>query len=79
MKNRRFLFYVLILTQLFITLTPIAATASPLHNPIDNTTTSIEPRTDDIRWQYATIDGIFCRRLYNYTTKIPVTDWQPLT
>ena len=40
---------------------------------------SIEIRADKIDWQYKTVNGILYRRLYNYTTKKPVSDWEIAT
>ncbi len=38
----------------------------------------IQPKSDDIRWRYATINGVLCKRLYNHTTKVWIGDWIPV-
>lgn len=35
-----------------------------------------EMRKDDIRYQYKVINNILYQRLYNFTTRKPVTDWE---
>ncbi len=35
-----------------------------------------EPKADDIRYQYKSINGIHYRRLYNFTTHKPLSDWE---
>ncbi|MCI5597199.1 MAG: hypothetical protein MR380_10920 [Lachnospiraceae bacterium] len=35
----------------------------------------IQPKADDIRWRYKTIDGKLYKRLYNYSTKTWIGDW----
>lgn len=37
------------------------------------------PRADDIDWQYKLINGVLHKRLYNYTTNKPLSDWQIVT
>ena len=33
-------------------------------------------RKPDIDWQYTVIDGVLYRRLFNYSTKTPLSDWE---
>lgn len=33
-------------------------------------------RKPDIDWQYTVFDGVLYRRLYNYSTKTPLSDWE---
>lgn len=35
-----------------------------------------ESRADDIRYQYKTVNGVNYRRLYNFTTRKPLSDWE---
>lgn len=36
-------------------------------------------RKDDIRYQYKKVNGETYRRLYNFTTKTPVTNWEKIS
>lgn len=39
----------------------------------------ITPKADDIDWQYSVRNGVLYKRLYNYTTNKPLSDWQIVT
>lgn len=39
----------------------------------------VTPQADSIDWQYKVIDGALYKRLYNYTTNTPLSDWQIVT
>ena len=39
----------------------------------------VNPRADDIDWQYSVRNGVLYKRLYNYTTNKPLSDWQIVT
>lgn len=58
--------------------TPLAISAAviPL---VTNSLDTIVPYVDEIDWQYKVINGVFCRRLYNYTTLTPLSDWEPVS
>lgn len=34
------------------------------------------PKKDDIRYQYIYVNGVQYRRLYNFTTQTPLSDWE---
>ena len=36
-------------------------------------------RKDDIRYQYKKVNGETYRRLYNFTTKTPLTNWEKVS
>lgn len=38
--------------------------------------TEIRPMVDDIGWEYKVVDKKLYKRLYNYTTNKPLTDWE---
>ena len=39
---------------------------------------AISPYSDDIRWCYKMINGVLCRRKYNYTTSTWIGEWEPV-
>ncbi len=36
-----------------------------------------EPYSDSYIWKYKTIDGVYCRRLYDIINQCWVGDWEP--
>lgn len=44
-------------------------------NNTDNSEGTCEPRANDIDYQYKVIDGVLYKRLYNFTTHKPLSDW----
>lgn len=39
----------------------------------------VQPRKADIRYQYKTINKVLHKRLYNFTTRKPVTSWEAVS
>lgn len=39
----------------------------------------VTPLADSIDWQYSVRNGVLYKRLYNYTTNTPLSDWQIVT
>lgn len=78
MKINKF-FYGVLLIQLNIFMLTGNVYASTVNDDNINCESSIEIRADKIDWQYKTVNGILYRRLYNYTTKKPVSDWEIVT
>lgn len=74
MKFKKFILYFLLALQLSLCLLPIQIWAKS----IDTNTVNklIVPYADDIRWEYKTVNGVLYRRLYNFTTLSPVSDWE---
>lgn len=72
-------FYGVLLIQLNIFMLTGNVYASTVNDDNINCESSIEIRADKIDWQYKTVNGILYRRLYNYTTKKPVSDWEIVT
>lgn len=72
-------FYGVLLIQLNIFMLTGNVYASTVNDDNINYESSIEIRADKIDWQYKTVNGILYRRLYNYTTKKPVSDWEIAT
>lgn len=75
MKKNLTLYMILFL--LTSTLFPSAVFASTSNSviPVSSTENTIQPNADVIDYQYRLIDGILYKRLYNYTTKKPLSDW----
>ena len=72
-------FYGVLLIQLNIFMLTGNLYASTVNDDNINYESSIEIRADKIDWKYKTVNGILYRRLYNYTTKKPVSDWEIAT
>ena len=72
-------FYGVLLIQLNIFMLTGNVYASTVNDDNINYESSIEIRADKIDWKYKTVNGILYRRLYNYTTKKPVSDWEIAT
>ncbi len=45
-------------------------------NPVEEE--GIAPCSTNLSWVYATINGVYCMRLYNHTTGEWETDWIPV-
>lgn len=58
--------------------TPVSAESAnkPIHIAHECNATSIQPKSDIIRWRYKTVDGIIYKRLYNYTKQQWIGEWQ---
>ena len=39
---------------------------------------TIQPKSDRIAWRFATINGVKCKRLHNYTKGVWIGDWIPV-
>lgn len=37
----------------------------------------VQPKADEIRWRFKTVDGKVYKRLYNFSTKTWIGDWIP--
>lgn len=44
------------------------------HRSSDSSESAISPYNTDIRWKYKVMNGVLCKRQYNYTTKW-IGDW----
>ncbi len=42
-------------------------------------TSEVQPRTEEVRWYYKTVDGVMYMRLWSLTYGKWLTDWIPLT
>lgn len=67
----------IIIMLLFLSLstclvTPMTSYADTLPSMV------ISPRKDNIRWVYKEIGGKLYRRLYNFTKKVWIGDWEPV-
>lgn len=70
----------LMFALLACTLLPVGTLALPA--PVHAETAEGEettPYAHDIDWQYKVINGVLHKRLYNYTTGTPLSDWQVVT
>lgn len=76
MKFTKILIYLVVIAQL--TATPLTVWAYTPHVTIPTANTALL-RVDDIQWQYKMINGVLHKRLYNFTTNKPLTDWTPVT
>lgn len=54
----------------------IVALASTNTSYIQTEGSDIEARVDDIGYQYKVIDNVLYRRLYNFTARKPLGDWE---
>lgn len=68
----------LVLTFLFSlcisSVCPITALASDSEAAV--TEENPNARLDYIDWQYTTINGVLYRRIFNYSTNKPLSDWE---
>ena len=79
MKIKKTFFYSLLTLQLFTFFTPSTVAAQSLIPNAIESNSSIYPKVDDIRWQYKMEGNTVYRRLFNYSTNTPVSDWEPVT
>lgn len=77
MKFKKHIITILLFSQLILMHIPLATSAAVIPLVTDSSDT-LAPYVDEIDWQYKVIDGVFCRRLYNYTTLTPLSDWEPV-
>ena len=78
MKFKKQLILILLFCQLIFMCTPLATSAAIIPS-ITNSLDTIVPYVDEIDWQYKVINGVLHRRLYNYTTLTPLSDWEPVS
>lgn len=45
------------------------------HRSSDSSESAISPYNTDIRWKYKVMNGVLCKRQYNYTTNKWIGDW----
>ena len=76
MKIKKSIIFSLLALQLFIINTPSTVIAQPLDSNTIESTSSISPKVDDIRWQYKIENKKMYRRLYNFSTNTPLSDWE---
>ncbi len=73
--KRKLLFYGIMAMVSFNSMS-IVALASTDTSYIQEENSVIEPRVDDIGYQYKVIDNVLYRRLYNFTARKPLSDWE---
>lgn len=75
MKIKKTIIYSLLTLQMLIVFAPTMVSAQAMSY---NTTivSAIPSRADDIDWQYKMEGNILYRRLYNYSTNTPLSDWE---
>ena len=75
MKNKKILFFALLLSQILIVeRTKKSYGLSTMSE--QNIKSVSNMRVDLIDWEYKTINGILYRRLYNFTTNNPLSNWE---
>ncbi len=70
-----YLFILLEITFLLLPVFPVNAARSS-ENRTRYILSENTPRVFEIDWQYKFFNGVMYRRLYNYTTNTPLTDWE---
>lgn len=78
MKITKKLAYLTITLQIaffLIPLSPVKA-ASPCQNYRQLMLSESTARLPIISWEYKSVNGVLYRRLFNFTTNEPVTDWE---
>lgn len=73
--KKKLLFYA-ITAMVSLNSMSIVALASTDTSFIQAENSAIEPRVDDIGYQYKVIDNVLYRRLYNFTARKPLSDWE---
>lgn len=66
-----------IILSLFLCL-PVKTDASMIgisHRSSDSSESAISPYNTDICWKYKVMNGVLCKRQYNYTTNKWIGDW----
>lgn len=76
MKFKKSFVYFMTAIYLLLLSAPMDVSAMAPNSPGYSIALSDTQRSPDIRWQYKPINGILYRRLYNYSTKTPITDWE---
>lgn len=78
MKNRILLLTTaIIIGSLFFTPSLVLAdTCNHQSNSVTISSNSIEPRKDEIGYQYTVINGVLYKRLYNFSQNKPLGDWE---
>ena len=79
MKIKKTIFYSLLALQLFIISTQSTVAAQPIVSSTAEYTLSIVPKVDDIGWQYKIENNKMYKRLFNFSTNTPLSDWEPVT
>lgn len=75
MKNKKILVFALLLSQILIVESPQKSYGLSTMSE-QNIKSVSNMRVDHIDWEYKTINGILCRRLYNFTTNNPLSNWE---
>ena len=75
MKNKKILFFALLLSQILIVESPQKSYGLSTMSE-QNIKSVSKMRVDLIDWEYKTINGILYRRLYNFTTNNPLSNWE---
>ncbi|MCI5509469.1 MAG: hypothetical protein ACI4DX_04860 [Oliverpabstia sp.] len=75
MKNKKILFFALLLSQILIVESPQKSYGLSTMSE-QNIKSVSNMRVDLIDWEYKTINGILYRRLYNFTTNNPLSNWE---
>ena len=73
---KRKLFFYIIIAMVSFNLMSIVALASTDISYVQAENSDIEVRVDDIGYQYKVIDNVLYRRLYNFTARKPLGDWE---
>ena len=79
MKIKKTIFYSLLALQLFIISTQSTVAAQPIVSSTAEYSLSIVPKVDDIGWQYKIENNQIYKRLFNFSTNTPLSDWEPVT
>ena len=79
MKIKKIVIYALISLNLFVFFTPAKVNAQSTYYNNFQILPPTSAKVDDIHWQYSVINGVLCKRLYNYSTNTPLSDWEPVT
>ena len=75
MKNKKILFFALLLSQILIVESPQKSYGLSTMSE-QNIKSVSNMRVDLIDWEYKTINGILYRRLYNFTTNNTLSNWE---
>ena len=75
MKNKKILFFALLLSQILIVESPQKSYGLSTMSE-QNIKSVSNMRVDLIDWEYKTINGFLYRRLYNFTTNNPLSNWE---
>lgn len=79
MKRIKYVFSFVLLSLLLVFSMPLTLFAATLPSPSPASEEGSTPYAGAVDWEYAVINGILCKRLFNYTTNKPLTDWIPVT